>query len=517
VAGSYRAERVSGAKSASSFSASMQMLTPRTSKVTRGTTESNSWTRRQTHWKGVKAVSLAAAQSRMAIVKPLTLVGGGDKPERQDLATSLMDAKVPAKDSEQIQATYHWRPVQVKEHEGRANTDAGHTLGTYVNSLSYNISVQTLNHAKPLHIRLEPKNFTAQGSLWCYLAGDGMIICRGVVVGICSKTHDPENGRNVRIARLPLEARPRRGLQFAALSREAYDVGGHVTYTSSLVTLTVTPDGWICGFSRSEMEGAIDLSAVRFCINGGISLTDEVSIHTADVGPSRLVCLQGTLSDRFFVVDSKKPLAMLPESCRPPKEIPFIVSGGGPGSFNLMIARPLRGGGIGGDLMWRDGVWNHDVIHTSGIMYEVAADAMPFSLVNASWAPEILKVFVGEFQKFLIAKFGSIEEAWEDAFDTDGSGEINFTEFSLGCKKAGYVGNATRLWAALDEDRGGSISLDELNAEYLDLGYGAPPPPQERPSQSLAGMLEELIHEGEEFMLPGMANDQADQTAAAQP
>mmetsp|Transcript_93625 Transcript_93625/g.166591 ORF Transcript_93625/g.166591 Transcript_93625/m.166591 type:complete len:498 (+) Transcript_93625:66-1559(+) len=490
----------------------MKMLTPRTSVVHRGTPESNSWTRRQTHWKGVKATKLAAAQSRMAIVKPLTLVGGGDKPERQPLSTSLTDAAVPARDGERIQSTYHWRPIQVKEHEDRSNHDPGYTFGTYVNTLSYNISVQTLSNAKPLQIRLEPKNFTPQGSLWCYLAGDGMIICQGVVIGACPKIHDPENGRNIRIARLPVEARPRRGLQFAALSREAYDVGGHVTYTSSLVTLTVTPDGWICGVSRNEMEGAIDLSAVRFCINGGISLTDEVSIHTADIGHSRLVCLQGTLSDRFFVVDSKKPLAMLPESCRPPEEIPFIVSGSGPGSFNLMIARPLRGGGIGGDLMWRDGVWNHDVVHTSGIMYEVAADAMPFSLVNASWAPEILMVFVGEFQKFLVAKFGSIEDAWEEAFDTDGSGEINFTEFSLGCKKAGYVGNATRLWAALDEDRGGSISLDELQADkFVDLSYGrddgAQPPPQEGQAQSLAGMLEELTAE-EEFTLPGMTGEQ---------
>lgn len=62
-------------------------------------------------------------------------------------------------------------------------------------------------------------------------------------------------------------------------------------------------------------------------------------------------------------------------------------------------------------------------------------------------------------------KFGSIEEAWTYAFDTDGSGSVNFTEFGLGCKAAGYVGNATRLWAALDEDRSGEISLEELGAE----------------------------------------------------
>merc|ERR1712087_81274 len=80
---------------------------------------------------------------------------------------------------------------------------------------------------------------------------------------------------------------------------------------------------------------------------------------------------------------------------------------------------------------------------------------------------ESLTIFVTDFQNFLIRKFGSIEVAWHVAFDTDGSGSINFTEFGLGCKASGYVGNATRLWAALDEDRSGEISLDELNTGLL--------------------------------------------------
>eukprot|EP00931_Biecheleriopsis_adriatica_P121915 TRINITY_DN96964_c0_g1_i1.p1 TRINITY_DN96964_c0_g1~~TRINITY_DN96964_c0_g1_i1.p1 ORF type:complete len:495 (-),score=76.36 TRINITY_DN96964_c0_g1_i1:145-1629(-) len=491
----------------------MKVLTPRTSSTPRGTAESNSWTRRQNHWKGIKAAALAIAQEKQAIVKPLTLVGGGDKPVLPKLSRSVKESEVPAKDFEKIQSTYHWRPIQIKEHE--RPDDPGHTLGTYINSLSYDLAVPTLQGAKPLQIRLEPKNFSAQSTLWCYMVGDSFIVCRGVVVGICPKTHDPENGRNMRIARLPVEARPRHGLQFAALSREAYDVGGHVTYTSSLVTLTVTPDGWICGHSSRELEGAIDLSALRFCKSGGISLTDEVSIHTVDVGPSRLVCLQGTLAERYYVTDSKRPLAILPESCRPKVGIPFVTSGSGPGAFNLIQVNVTHGQGLGGELIWKDGVWNHDIVHLSGIMYEVSADAMPFSLVNASWAPEILRVFVTEFQKFLIAKFGSIDSAWETAFDLDGSGEINFTEFSIGCKKAGYVGNATRLWAALDEDQGGSISLDELAMDYSEglEGYGYTKAPSNEGSEadavtqaSLAAMLQDLDPDvGPEvtFALPG--------------
>ena len=67
----------------------------------------------------------------------------------------------------------------------------------------------------------------------CYVMEDCFIQCRGVVIGTCFKTHDPENGRDIRICRLPVEARPRRGLQFAALSREAYDVGGEAFPTGN--------------------------------------------------------------------------------------------------------------------------------------------------------------------------------------------------------------------------------------------------------------------------------------------
>ncbi|CAE8585327.1 unnamed protein product [Polarella glacialis] len=438
----------------------MRLLTPRSSSTPRGKSTQNSHTERKEHWSKVRAISLAAAKAELEIVKPLTLLGGGDKPRLPPLPPSLTKARIPGKNCDAVQSTYHWRPVQVKEHE-QSEDDPGRTLGTYINTLSYHLDVKSLGGATPTLIRPESNNFTAQDSIWCYLVTGNLVICKGVVIGTCPRDHDPATGRNIRIARLPVEVRPHRALQFAALSREAYDVGGHVTYTSSLVTLVVTPDGWISGVSGREMEGAIDLSAIRYCLGNGISLTDEVSLHAVDVGGSRLVCLQGTLLERYHVSDSRKPLAMLPESCRPPREIEFVVSGGTPGGFNLMVVRPLRGGGIGGDLMWKDAVWNHDRIHLTGMMYEVAADAMPFS-TQSSWSEAMLKVFVHEFQNFLVRKYGSVEASWESAFHSDASCEINFTEFSIGCKNAGYVGNATRLWAAFDEDHSGRISLEEL-------------------------------------------------------
>lgn len=72
--------------------------------------------------------------------------------------------------------------------------------------------------------------------------------------------------------------------------------------------------------------GLEDLSAIRFCKQGGLSLTDEVTLHTLDLKGSRLVCLQGHLHECFFGSDSKRPVAMIPESCRP-KEATYFEPG----------------------------------------------------------------------------------------------------------------------------------------------------------------------------------------------
>jgi len=399
----------------------------------------------------------ACKKDTSATPRALNLV---ERPTTAPLPKSVVDG-VAAPKTEAIAAPYHWRPVQVRQHEQKS--EMSYTVGTYVNTLSMSVESKTFVGASSHLIRMVPNNFSAIQPLWCYLVGGSFVICRGVVVGTCPREHDPESGRNMRIARLPVHMRPRHVLQFAALSREAYGVDGHIAYSSHLVTLVITTDGWISGVSSRETEGAIDLSAIRFSIGGGISLVDEVSLHTCDVAGTRLVTLQGVLTERFFAVHSSKPLALLPESCRPPRELPFVVAGTSPGGFHLLMTRPSKGMGVGGDLMWRDSIWNHDQINLTGMMFEVAAEVVSISTLGTKWTGETLKVFVKDFQNFLIRKFGSIETAWTVAFDTDGSGSINFTEFGLGCKASGYVGNATRLWAALDEDRSGEISLEELN------------------------------------------------------
>jgi len=347
------------------------------------------------------------------------------------------------------------------EHESKS--EFSYTLGTCVRTLTMSVASKTFEGAVAHPLRLEPNSFTARETPWCYLVGSSFVVCRGVIVGRCPKDHDPSQGRNIRIARLPVQLRPRRPLQFAALAREPTAGHGGLTYNSHLVTIVVTPDGMISGMSVQEKEAAIDLSAIRFAIDGGISLVDQVSLHTVDVAGSRLVTLQGTLAaGSYFMTHKAKAIALLPESCRPPQDYPFVTSGSCHGGFHLLTLRPLKSNGVGGDLWWKDSVWNHDQIHLTGVMYEVAEGAMSASTLDSNWKPESLKVFVQDFQTFLIRKFGSIDAAWDIAFDTDRSGSVNFTEFGMACKATGYVGNATRLWAAFDDDRSGEISREEL-------------------------------------------------------
>ncbi|CAK9026507.1 unnamed protein product [Durusdinium trenchii] len=120
-------------------------LTPRASRVPRATEEENSWTLRQKHWKNIKDQLAAQAAQKVAQQreKPLTLIGGGEKPFLPPLPASLERAQLPAKEVEQIQSTYHWRPCQIREHCYAADLP-GHTLGTYVNTMSFTLPKETL-------------------------------------------------------------------------------------------------------------------------------------------------------------------------------------------------------------------------------------------------------------------------------------------------------------------------------------------------------------------------------------
>mmetsp|Transcript_89441 Transcript_89441/g.164054 ORF Transcript_89441/g.164054 Transcript_89441/m.164054 type:complete len:443 (+) Transcript_89441:132-1460(+) len=376
---------------------------------------------------------------------------------------------------------YAWNPVQVRCHR-----DQDYFVGTYVNSLSVDLDFAD---AKKLPLQLAPGISAAPGSPeppCCKLIGSNLILCQGVALGRCFREPQFSESlrcRNLRLAKLPRGMRPDRSLQFAALMREASvvtSVGspGVVTCKPHLVTLMVMPDGWILAMASHDagLEGkrplsAIDLSAVRFCIGGGLSLVDHVCLYQCEVAGTRLVVLQGMLAERRYqensALISERPLALLPESCTPPNELYFVTAGARTGGFHLLLLSPTEnyGAGCGVKISWKDAVWSRDQISLSGIIYEVAPTALEHSLFEFCWSWESSRIFIREFQGLIIRKCHSLEDAWREVFDTDGDGSINFTEFGLGCKAVGYVGNVMKLWAALDDDLSGSISLDELSQQ----------------------------------------------------
>lgn len=352
-------------------------------------------------------------------------------------------------------------------------------MGTYVNNLSVDLEFV---HAQKLPLQMAPGIDAATGSPeppCCMLIGHNLILCKGVAMGRVFREPDTSGKcRNLRLAKLPRSMRPDRTLQFAALMREAsVSVSSGVARCAShLVTLMVVPDGWILVMASHNAGpmSVVDLSAVRFCIGGGgLSLVDDVCLHQCEVDGRRLVILQGSLCTRRFVNESsallsKRPLALLPESCRPPQQMLFITAGARTGGFHLLLLSPTEDYGKMSSvrISWEDTVWSEDQVNLTGIMYEVAPSALEHSMLEFCWSWESSRIFIKEFQELLIRRYGSIENAWHEAFDENGDGAINFSEFAQGCKAVGYVGSQIKLWTALDDDLSGNISMDELTQDY---------------------------------------------------
>lgn len=376
---------------------------------------------------------------------------------------------------------FQWTPYHVRMNEPSVcstshTTLAAHGKGTYVNTLTLELRKETYKGATPHVLRLDPEYFVPKyGKPWVYLLNGStpMVVVKGVVVCTAAAAHEGRNGPLV-VARLPENMRPPRDLRFAVLARD--QVPGATTQ-SKLVILVAMPDGNVVieggrsGQDEVSRGMLLDLSAIRFCRGNGIALIDDVHLYMCDIGGTRVICIQGTMSERFFNVNGRKPLALLPQSCRIRQET-FFISPGTSGGFHLLQVRPLTDKGVNGsgEVVWKDSKWHRDQICVNGLMWEATEEAALLdNPMAATQATESQVICIMDFQRYLIRRFGSIQSAWDDAFDTDGSGSLNFTEFGLGCKATGFVGNATKLWAALDIDRSGEISLEELGANTEEM------------------------------------------------
>lgn len=69
------------------------------------------------------------------------------------------------------------------------------------------------------------------------------------------------------------------------------------------------------------------------------------------------------------------------------------------------------------------------------------------------------------FLKMLKQRYGSVAAAWRVGLDRDGNGKVSFGELLQSCRELGFSGNVRKLWMDLDVDKGGFISLHELDPE----------------------------------------------------
>lgn len=410
----------------------------------------------------------------------------------QKCASMLLPKDEPA------QSTYQWTPVQKNRSEGPVNRRGG----VFVTTLCVDFLTQTLEGSKPYMVRVEKANFAAVGggAVWCYLIGGMCVILKGVVSG--RKQSLPSSVRQNLIARLPEGLRPTRPLLFAALARDVFEDGGRTVINSSLATIMITPDGEITKIGGGTPEATIDLSAIRFCTDRGISLVDEVSVHAVDIAGSRLVTLQGVLLEKSWGQGGvKKQLATLPESCRPSKELHFIVPGMSREGYHLVHVK--RGiGGKAGEIYWEDSIWIRDRINLTGVMFEVSQDALDLRLHKSSEEVEVAKqALLQDLHRRITKKYGSLDVGLKKVFSMSEADELNFTQFVSGTKLLGYPGHMTRLWSMLDEDQGGSVSYEELEhaitfrepemqcRELAQIEDAAASPAPEHPLPSLSNRL----------------------------
>lgn len=67
------------------------------------------------------------------------------------------------------------------------------------------------------------------------------------------------------------------------------------------------------------------------------------------------------------------------------------------------------------------------------------------------------------FKKQIVTRYGSTVTAWRQALDQDGNGKLSFGEFCMACRELSYNGNMKGLWAELDDDGSGLITLHEID------------------------------------------------------
>ena len=300
--------------------------------------------------------------------------------------------------------------------------------------------------------------FSPLGQVSCCMLDSNdskMVFCRGLVSCIHSAP-------GTRLAQLPSNMYPRKSLTFAVLCDGPAPAG------RSLGKIRLDRDGWL----RVESITAgclVDLGGVHFALCGGLPLAEGVQIFCCTVKGQSLAMLQGKVSEKVFDLQPKdQPLLVIPPDFRPAEVCPFVVPGSRSAGFHLL---QVSASPAGGRLDWRDSVWNRDEMELTAVVYKmpINLECLPCALIG-TWSNARRNIVLEDFRQALMSRFGSLDEAWQAAFDVWGDGDVDFAQFAEGCRLAQFSGNVCRLWSMLDLAKQGLVTLQDLCMSTLETG-----------------------------------------------
>lgn len=101
------------------------------------------------------------------------------------------------------------------------------------------------------------------------------------------------------------------------------------------------------------------------------------------------------------------------------------------------------------------------VLHNTTV--EVCFWTRPFACNLPDDAVRLEAQSLAQLKAILVERFGSVVAAWDQALDKDGSGTLDYKEFTAACRELGLQGSMRSVFAELDKDGGGLISINELD------------------------------------------------------
>lgn len=76
---------------------------------------------------------------------------------------------------------------------------------------------------------------------------------------------------------------------------------------------------------------------------------------------------------------------------------------------------------------------------------------------------------LNDFKMFMRKQFGSLFRAWRKALDADGSMMVQRAELFKACRQFSWKGDVHALWQALDHDKSGVTTIEELDPQSAQL------------------------------------------------